>query len=671
MRFTLAAFSVIVFFATSLLAQSNPVPFVNQPLVPTTVVPGSAAFTLTVNGTGFVSGSVVNWNGSPRTTTFLSSSQLTASISAADVAGAMTATVSVTSLAPGGGISNAVYFPVRNSSAVVSLTESHVAPGTAPTFTVAADFNGDGKLDLATGVANLSVGLTILLGKGDGTFTLSQTSPVNLGVEGIVAGDLNHDGKIDLAVSAGNGGVAVLLGNGDGTFQPPVVYPVSDTNYSIAAGDLNGDGNLDLAVAVFGGANVLLGNGDGTFQPFVKYSIDCTPEFPTIAVGDFTSDGKLDLIQMDPNCGVYVFPGHGDGTFGSPIVTPVSDAYSGPFSVGDFNADGKLDLAVANEKDNTVMILLGNGDGTFQPTVSYATAQSPDAVTIADFNGDGKLDLAVSGGYSPLVIGLTSISILLGNGDGTFQPFTAYGSGEYSVAAAGDFNNDGLIDLAAGDLSAQSVAVFLQDRGTTVSLSPSSLTFGTRLAGTISPPQFVTLTNSGATTLTITGMTLGTLNFALMNKCPATLAGGHSCRIALYFTPTRQGNLSDTLSIFDNGGGSPQLVTLTGSATIVSVSPASLNFGAVPVGRTSPPQKVTLTNHGSTKVQITKISVTAINRQDFTEVNACGNSLGAGTSCTIDVWFTPKATGSRSATLSITDNGGASPQQVPLTGTGQ
>src|ERR1700732_296542 len=163
-RFPLAALSVIVFLATSLLGQSNPVPFINQPLVPASVAPGSAAFTLTVNGTGFVSGSALNWNGSPRTTTFVTSSQLNATILAADVAGAATANISVANPAPGGGISNAICFPVRNSSAAVSLTESYVAPGTAPTFTVAADFNGDGKLDLATGIANSSVGLTILLG---------------------------------------------------------------------------------------------------------------------------------------------------------------------------------------------------------------------------------------------------------------------------------------------------------------------------------------------------------------------------------------------------------------------------------------------------------------------------------------------------------------------------
>jgi len=131
------------------------------------------------------------------------------------------------------------------------------------------------------------------------------------------------------------------------------------------------------------------------------------------------------------------------------------------------------------------------------------------------------------------------------------------------------------------------------------------------------------------------------------------MLAGQSCRILFYFTPTTLGNLTDTLSIFDSGGGSPQFVALSGNATVLSVSPKSLNFRGVTVGKTSLPQTVTLTNHGSTKVQITKISVTGTNRLDFTEVNACGTSLGSGTSCTIDVWFTPKATGSRSATLSI------------------
>jgi hypothetical protein len=673
MRFKLTALTVIILLATALFAQSNPVPFVSQPLIPTAVAPGGPGFTLTVNGTGFVSGSVVHWNGSPRTTTFVSASQLTAAILAADIAVASTATITVNSPAPGGGVSNLVYFSVRKTSPTVSLSESYASPGANPTFAVAADFNGDGRLDLATGIANSSVGLTILLGNGDGTFNSLETDPISLGVQGLAAVDLNGDGKTDIAVSAGNGGVVVLLGNGDGTFQEPVSYSVSNTNYSIAAGDFNNDGRLDLAVGTFGAATVLLGNGDGTLQRSVDYSTGClSGGFIMIAVGDVNSDGQLDLIYFNPGCAaVYVFLGHGDGTFSSPITSALADTYSGPFSVADFNGDGKLDLAVANQEKSSVVILLGNGDGTFQPGVSYATTQSPDSVVAADFNGDGKLDLAVSSGYSPTTGMSTPLAILLGNGDGTFQPFIPYGFGEYSVAVAGDFNDDGLMDLAVGDRYSQSVALFLQDNGSTVSLSPSSLTFGIQLVGTISPAQFVTVTNSGTTTLTITSMTLGTVNFALANKCPKSLLAGQSCKIGFYFTPTTQGNLQDTLSIFDNGGGSPQRVTLSGTATILYISPSNLNFGSVTVHKTSLPQRITLTNRGSVKVQITKISIAGLNRQDFTEINACGTSLGAGTSCTIDVWFTPKATGIRSATLTITDNGGGSPQKVNLAGTGQ
>src|SRR5260370_30937831 len=142
-RFTLAAFSVIVFLATSLLGQSNPVPFVNQPLVPTTVVPGSAAFTLTVNGTGFVSGSVVNWNGSPRTTTFVSGSQLTASISAADVATASSATITVASPGPGGGVSNPAVFPIATPRSTLSFSTSSIVAETQTASAPIADLNHD------------------------------------------------------------------------------------------------------------------------------------------------------------------------------------------------------------------------------------------------------------------------------------------------------------------------------------------------------------------------------------------------------------------------------------------------------------------------------------------------------------------------------------------------
>jgi hypothetical protein len=146
---------------------ANPVPLINQPLVPDAVAPGGAGFTLTVNGTGFVSGSVVNWNGSPRTTSFVNGSQLTASIPASDIATANTASVTVVNPSPGGGLSNVVFLSVSNASSSVSFSSSEAAAGTTALGVLTADFNEDGRFDLAATVSNA---VSILLSNGDGTF---------------------------------------------------------------------------------------------------------------------------------------------------------------------------------------------------------------------------------------------------------------------------------------------------------------------------------------------------------------------------------------------------------------------------------------------------------------------------------------------------------------------
>jgi hypothetical protein len=669
-KFPLAAFSVIVFLATSLLGQSNPVPFVNQPLVPTTVVPGSPAFTLTVNGTGFVSGSVVNWNGSPRTTTFVSSSQLTAAISASDVANAGTATVTVFSPIIGGGVSNPAVFPIAAPRSMLSFSTSYAAVGTEPASARIADFNHDGNADIVAPNPNYNGPnpntVSVLLGNGDGTFQPKVNYATGSAPQDVIVADFNGDGKLDLATAnedSSANSVSILLGNGDGTFRPHVDYAAGSQPITLAAADLNGDGRIDLVVVSgsASGISVLLGNGDGTFQPPKLYATAGIQNFG-VAVGDFNHDGILDVVtaNVDVNS-ISLLLGNGDGTFQPHIDFPVGNGTFG-LTVADLNGDGNLDVVSSDNNAASVTVLLGNGNGTFQPPVQYATASFPFGVTAVDVNGDGKIDLVV-GTESPF----SGVSVLLGNGDGTFQPYLGFYSGGGQQVSAGDFNNDGLLDFSIGG---NGVAVLLQDHGTVVELSPASLTFGTQLAGTVSPSKILTFTNSGTTSISISSLTLGTSNFAVVDKCPKSVLAGQSCRILVYFTPTAQGTLTDTLSIFDSGGGSPQFVALSGTATVLSVSPPSLNFGDVTVGKTSPPQRVTLTNHGSTKVQITKISVTGADRQDFTEVNACGTSLGAGTSCTTDVWFTPKATGSRTATLSITDNGGASPQNVTLQGTG-
>jgi hypothetical protein len=361
------------------------------------------------------------------------------------------------------------------------------AAGTGVVGIVAGDFNGDGKLDLVVANAPTVVSHTVslLLGKGDGTFLPATSVEVGSPPIGVTAADVNGDGRLDLVVASGGLNITVMIGNGDGTFQPPVSYPTGFGPSNVVVADMNGDGKPDLVVGYSLGASVLLGNGDGTFQPHVDYVGG-----GAFAVGDFNRDGKLDVVDL----GLTVTLGNGDGTLPNPADYPTENVPSavvtadfngdgrpdlaitnfyantvsillnegnGKFSArtdyptgagpaglvaGDFNGDGNLDLAVIDQSENTLSVLLGNGDGTFKPALQFATGGIPEQVVAGDFNSDGKLDLALTNGAD------NTVSILLGNGDGTFQPHVDFATGPVPLGiVTGDFNGDGKLDLAVAD----------------------------------------------------------------------------------------------------------------------------------------------------------------------------------------------------------------------------
>jgi archaellum component FlaF (FlaF/FlaG flagellin family) len=652
------AFLLVTLWSSLSLAQSNPVPFISQPLVPASIAPGGSDFTLTINGTGFVRDSIVKWNGEARATHFVSRSRLDARISGSDVATAGTARITVSSPAPGGGTSGVAFFPIATSTVTVAFAPvMDFYAYSSPYGPAIGDFNEDGSPDIA--VIEWIYGgqlATVLLNNGDGTFqppaSYSVVSPLS-----ITAGDFNADGHVDLAIGESDG-IRMLLGSGDGTFRVWTTTAVGVSPAHCVAADFNRDGKLDLACGL-DNIGVAIGNGDGTFQFLGVYPAAAGPQ--DLVTGDFNGDGILDLASSDSgSASVSVLLGNGDGSFGAySTFTVKSDAYG--MAAADVDGDGKLDLLVCNGYDAPVMtVLLGNGDGTFRRGATYQVSGSiPGNLITGDFNQDGNLDAGVAT--------ITErVSILLGVGNGTFSSeATAYGA--FKFVSAADFNGDGRLDLASTDFNTN-VLIFPQ---TTALLSPPNVSFGNAAVGVVSKARAVMLTNMGSTALNLSGLTIGGVNsgdFAQTNDCGTSLGPGASCEIDVTFSPTNTGSRSAALSASDDAVGSPQSVPLsgTGVAAVVTLTPSSLTYPSQSVGTLSAPQAVTMTNTGSLKLSLSSISVSG----DFVERNNCGAGLLPGGSCRISIAFRPRATGTRSGTVTITDNGLNAPQTIPLAGTG-
>jgi len=418
---------------------------------------------------------------------------------------------------PSGALANALLQAGTSLDASNIFLEapSYGSGGHYATSAAAADVNGDGKPDLlvasecvsSTNCNNGVVG--ILLGNGDGTFQAAQTyDSGGLYAFSIAVANVNGDGKPDLLVanqcadvSCGTGSAGVLLGNGDGTFQAPQSYNSGGQGaISIAVADVNGDSKPDLVMAnqcvnsincnnsVLG---VLLGNGDGSFQAAQSYNSGGLYGFST-AVADVNGDGKPDLlvatecvsISSCTNGGVGVLLGNGNGTF-QPVQTYNSGGQqTRSIAVADVNGDGKPDLLVVNEcsscTNGGVGILLGNGNGTFQPAQNYNSGgQQASSIAVADVNGDGRPDLLVANQCGDLNCN-GSAGILLGNGDGSFQAvlnFASDGLNPFSLVVAdvnGDGNPDLLVTNECGDAScgSGSVAVLLGKGDGTLKAAP-------------------------------------------------------------------------------------------------------------------------------------------------------------------------------------------------------
>jgi glucose/arabinose dehydrogenase len=326
------------------------------------------------------------------------------------------------------------------------------------------DVNHDGNLDLLVANAGSS-SVSVLLGKGDGTFLPAVNYGTGNTPKSVFAGDLNGDGIPDLVTpNQTDGTVSVLINNGDGTFKQHVDYTATSGAHEAQLADVDGDGDLDIVETGWGDTlvRVLFNNGHGVFSGGTNYTVG---NFPTsLQAVDFNGDGKPDIAVTgyDSN-NVAVLINKGNGTFNNAVFYPVANE---PHSMrsADINGDGKVDLATADESANSISVLYGNGNGTFQPVVNYPAGLGPKGVGIGDLNGDGKLDLVSANadgnypdGNNPA--GAT-ISVLLNEGNGIFaapQTFNV-GTTPFSVAI-GDFNKDGDMDLATANWHTNDVTV--------------------------------------------------------------------------------------------------------------------------------------------------------------------------------------------------------------------
>jgi hypothetical protein len=639
--------ALILLFALAAVAQNVPVPYISQPLSPTTVLPGSQGFTLTVHGANFAPSAVLEWNGSQRATVVVSSNLLQATINTSDLTTANFVLVTVVNLGSNPQTSNTALFTIRKPAPAVALTQDPYFSDIGNVATV-GDFNGDGQPDIATcspGVINA------YLGQGRNKFgpPIKTIAKDLISCRSLFTGDFNGDHLLDLVAGVGsrNTGAEIWFGDGTGKFTQGPVTPYNLTLIGIA--DLDGDGFLDLLAVEKEGLEVLFGTGGGDFGSRTVFGarepLDGNP-----VIGDFNEDGYLD-VALPVSGGVRVAINQGNRTFRVGGTYPLP---CGSIATADVNNDGHLDIV-----DCTGAVLLGKGNGTFISGVGSAV-QSSGPPVIADFNGDGKMDVL----FVDPTSGQYPLSILLGNGDGTFQPPAPAGpSSIVSFLGLSDFNSDGHLAVLGG------AGVFRQ---VPAGLYPGTLTYNPQLVGTSSQPQTANLYNAGSTPLNLTSIKIGGIDpndFTQTNNCPTSVPVGGGCQIQVTFTPMVIGNRQAELVIAYKGTPSPQSVALTGQGVggvSVSLTPSSLTFATQLVKTTSTPQTATFTNTGSADVTINSIGTSG----PFGQTNNCPSPLPVGQSCQIQVTFSPTQTGQANGTLSVSDNASDSPQKVALSGVG-
>jgi hypothetical protein len=516
---------------------------------------------------------------------------------------------------------------------------------------IAADLNGDGRVDLAGAGGN---DVSVMLGNGDGTFRPKTDFPIGMQTQAVAAGDFNSDGRVDLMVTLNTPqlSLALLTGTGTGSFNAPTFFPNTSgfDSPAIVATDLNGDGRLDLVVmhniACFTAPcrsarsiTILLGNGNGTFQTPSEVDVGTGPS--SMAVVDLNRDGIKDVAIGGGNTELSVLLGVGNGTFvRQPVVTLV--AGGDPFSasndvgVGDLNRDGILDLVVPLGNGHGNAILIGNGNGTFQVSsrIQIDETFAPLHVAVADYNRDGFLDIARTMGDG--TNGL--LQILRGNGNGTFQAPNRYlvpppvSSRGGIMILAGDWNADAKPDIAfvEGGAGAPTIDVLTN---TTAGVPPPTPT----------PPPSPTPPPTPSPTPTPSP----SLGIASLSLNPTTVTGGNSSTGTVTLTAVAQA--ATTVAIASNN-----------AAAIVP------NSVVVPAGSNSRTFSVTTTQVQATTTAVITASLNGTSRSAALTINPAAGGVD-----TVSITRAEYESGNRRLRVEATSTRSTATLQVFVTSSNQ
>jgi FlaG/FlaF family flagellin (archaellin) len=573
--------------------------------------------------------------------------------------GSCTLSVMFTPMAVG---SRTAAVTISDNAAGSPQTVSLTGTGTNPTVNLSANTLAFGNQNLGTTSSPQSV-------------TLNNTGNASLNIAGVVLtgsnpGDFTAGNTCGASVAAG-GSCTISV-----TFTP---YSSGSRGASIAITD-NANGSPQIIT--------LTGAGVGT-APVASFSPN------SLTFGSQSLDTKSPALAVTlSNTGNVTL------TYAPPII--LTGTNSGDFSESD-NCGGSV-AAGANCTISVTFTPSAVGTRTASLTLTSNASNSPQAVSLSGTGTNSTVSLFPSTlAFASQPVGTTStaLAVILTNTGGaalTINNFAVTGTnaGDFaqintcgsSVAAGANCTinvtfkptapgtRTAAVTISDNDAgSPQTVSLTGVGGGPAVSLTATSLTFSSQTLGTTSGVQPVTLSNTGTAALTITNFAVTGTNagdFAQINTCGSSVGAGANCTISVTFTPTAPGARTASVTITDNGAGSPQTVSLmgTGSGPVVGLSPSTLTYSSQSVGSTSGSQALTLNNTGNAALSISGMTFTGANPGDFAETNTCGSSVPAGGNCTISVTFSPTASGSRAASLAITDNAASSPQTVNLTGTG-